>query len=375
MDFGYDQDQEALRDLARKMLSDRATPRRLEEVEAGEERIDRDLWAEMAAAGLLGVCIPEEFGGSGLGLVELSVILEEVGRAVAPVPAWSTLALGALPVAEFGSTAQKESLLPGVVRGDVILSAALQEPGNYDPLSPVTTTATAAEGGWRLDGVKVSVPAAAQATAIIVPARVEGGVGLFLVEPGATGVSLEPTEMTNREIQYTLTLDGVEVAESAELGDLARGREILDWLVQRASAGLCAMQVGVVDRAVRMTAEYTSSREQFERPLAAFQAVSQRAANAYVDAESVKLTTMAAIWKLSEGLDATEEVAVAKFFAAEAAQRAVHAAQHLHGGVGVDLSYPLHRYFIWAKQIELTLGGGTQQLLRLGEILATEAVA
>ncbi|MFY9615930.1 MAG: acyl-CoA dehydrogenase family protein, partial [Candidatus Dormiibacterota bacterium] len=173
MDFGYDQDQEALRDLARKMLSDRATPRRLEEVEAGEERIDRDLWAEMAAAGLLGVCIPEEFGGSGLGLVELSVILEEVGRAVAPVPAWSTLALGALPVAEFGSTAQKESLLPGVVRGDVILSAALQEPGNYDPLSPVTTTATAAEGGWRLDGVKVAVPAAAQATAIIVPARVE----------------------------------------------------------------------------------------------------------------------------------------------------------------------------------------------------------
>jgi alkylation response protein AidB-like acyl-CoA dehydrogenase len=372
MDFSYTPDQESLRSLAREIFTDKVTAQRLEKVESSGDRIDHDLWKDLAAAGLLGVCIPEARGGSGLGITELTIVLEEAGRSVAPVPLYSTLVVGALAIAEFGSEAQRESLLPGVVSGDIILSGALAEPHNPDPMA-LGTTATETDGGWVLNGTKLCVPAADAATVVIVPTRVGQDIALFLVDPHAEGVTLEPVEMTNREVQYTMTLSDVRVPTSASLGEDEDGRKMLHWITQRATVALCAMQSGVVDRAVRMTAEYASTREQFERPLAAFQAVSQRAANAYIDAEAVKLTTMAATWRLSEGLEADEAIAIAKFFAAEAAQRAVHTAQHIHGGVGVDLSYPVHRYFIWAKQLELTLGGGTTQLLRLGAALAGDA--
>jgi alkylation response protein AidB-like acyl-CoA dehydrogenase len=371
MDFSYTADQESLRSLARDIFTDKVTTQRLEQVENTEDRIDHDLWKDLAAAGLLGVCIPEAQGGSGLGITELSIIVEEVGRAVAPVPVYSTLVLGALPIAQYGSEAQREALLPGVASGEIILTGALQEPHNADPMAP-GTTASQSNGDWVLSGTKLCVPAADAATVVLVPTQVGNDIALFLVDPHAEGVTLEPVEMTNREIQYLMTLDNVKVPASAMLGEDENGREMLHWITQRATTALCAMQTGVVDRALRMTAEYATSREQFERPLAAFQAVSQRAANAYIDVEAVKLSAMAATWRLSEGLDADEAIAIAKFFAAEAAQRAVHTAQHIHGGVGVDLSYPLHRYFIWAKQLELTLGGGTEQLLRLGAVLAGE---
>jgi alkylation response protein AidB-like acyl-CoA dehydrogenase len=365
MDFSYSADQEALRGLARQVLGDHATPRRIAEIEASEERIDRELWRALAGSGLLGTCVPEEHGGSGLGIVELCLLLEEVGRAVAPVPVYPTLLLGALPIAEFGTPEQRERHLPGVVSGEVLLTAALAEPRNPDPLAPVTA-ATAAGGGWRLDGVKLGVPAAGAAAAVVVAARTGAGTALFLVDPHGPGVTLERQEATNRELLHLVTLDG------APGEPLSGGSDALPWLVRRATVGLCAMQVGVTERALRMTAEYTSTRQQFGRPLSAFQAVSQRAADAYVDVEGIRLTTLAAVWRLADGQAADASIAVAKFWAAEAGQRVVHAAQHLHGGVGVDVSYPLHRSFTWAKQLELSLGGGTEHLLKLGAMIAAD---
>jgi alkylation response protein AidB-like acyl-CoA dehydrogenase len=360
MDFAYTPEQEELRALAREVLADHATPRRVAEVEASGERVDRALWAALANAGLLGIAVPEEHGGSGLGLVELCILLEEVGRAVAPAPAYPTLLLGALPVAAFGTPEQRVRLLPGVASGEVLLSGALEEPRNLDPLAP-STRATGDGDGWRLDGVKLSVPVAAGAAAVVVSAD----LGLFLLDPRGPGVSLQRQEVTNHEARFLMTLDG---APAERLG----GDGALAWLVRRARLGLCAMQVGVTDRALRMTAEYTSAREQFGRPLSAFQAVSQRAADAYVDVEGIRLTTQAALWRLAAGqeAEADDAIAVAKFWAADAGQRVVHAAQHLHGGVGVDVSYPLHRSFLWAKELELSLGGATQQLLALGEKIA-----
>ena len=372
MDFSYTPEQEALRGLARQVLDDHATVQRLVHVEADPERIDRVLWQALGRAGLLGVCIPEEHGGSGLGLADVCILLEEVGRAVAPVPVLSTLVLGALPVAEFGSAEQKSRLLPGVASGDCVLTAALTEPNTRDLTAP-TTRAVAEDGAWVLDGVKICVPAAAGAAAVLVPASTDAGVGIFLVDPHDPAVRLEPMEITTREIQYRMTLGEVRVLASECLGSVAEGGHILRWLVDRATVALCAMQVGVCEQALRMTAEHTSTRQQFDRPLAAFQAVAQRAADAYIDTEAIRLTTQAATWALSTGEPAHREIAVAKFWAADGGQRVVHAAQHLHGGVGVDLTYPLHRYFVWAKQIELSLGGATDQLLRLGAILAGEA--
>jgi 3-oxocholest-4-en-26-oyl-CoA dehydrogenase beta subunit len=357
MDFAYTPEQDELRALAREVLADHATPRRVAEVEAGDERIDRALWAALANAGLLGIAVPEEHGGTGLGLVELCILLEEVGRAVAPVPVYPALVLGALPVAAFGTPEARARLLPGVASGMTLLSGALEEPRNLDPLAPATRAA-----GGRLHGVKLAVPVASAAAAVVVSAD----AGLFLVDPHGPGVSLERQEVTDHEARYLVTLDG---APAERLG----GPDAVAWLVRRARLALCAMQVGVTDRALRMTAEYTSAREQFGRPLSAFQAVSQRTADAYVDVEGIRLTAQAAMWRLAAGQEAEADgaIAVAKFWAAEAGQRVVHAAQHLHGGVGVDVSYPLHRSFLWAKELELTLGGATQQLQVLGDMIAS----
>src|SRR5215472_10121644 len=178
MDFAYAPEQEELRALAREVLADHATPQRVAEIEASEERIDRALWAAMANAGLLGIAVPEEHGGSGLGMVDLCILLEEVGRAVAPVPVHPALVLGTLPVAAFGTPEQRARLLPGVASGMLLVSGALEEPRNLDPLAPATR-ATADGGVWRLDGVKLGVPVAASAAAVVVSAT----AGLFLVDP------------------------------------------------------------------------------------------------------------------------------------------------------------------------------------------------
>jgi len=175
---------------------------------------------------------------------------------------------------------------------------------------------------------------------------------------------------TSRAPQFRVTLSAAAVSDDDVVGDPGRGAAVIEWLVPRALVGLCALQAGVVEQALHLTAEYTKKREQFGRPIGSFQAVAQRAADMYIDTEAVRLTMWHAAWRLAHGLPAAEEVAVAKFWAADAGQRVVCAAQHLHGGIGVDVDYPLHRYFLWAKEIELTLGGAQVQLVRLGTAMA-----
>jgi 3-oxocholest-4-en-26-oyl-CoA dehydrogenase beta subunit len=374
VDFSLSEEQEATRDLARQILSDRVTHERLKEIEAGGEGFDRDTWAELAKAGLLGIALPEDVGGSGLGFVALCRLLEEVGRTVAPVPVLPTVVLGALPIAQFGTDAQRQRYLPGVVAGDTVLTAALVETGT-DALHP-TTTARPDGDGWRVDGVKTLVPAGLVADRILVPAAAgdDGTIVVLIVDPSASGVTRERQDTTSGIPQARLELDGVHVDAGDVLGDAELGAAIVDWIVERANAAMCSIATGVCEQALKMTAEYTKTREQFDRPIATFQAVGQRAADAYIDTEAVRLTALQAAWRLEEGLPAAAEVAVAKFWAADGGQRVVHAAQHLHGGIGVDRDYPLHRYFLWAKELELTLGGATPQLLKLGGILAAEPV-
>lgn len=369
MDFGFSDEQQALREVARKILETEATPDRLREVEQGEERIDRKLWKTLADAHLLGATLPEAYGGSGYGFFELCVLLEEVGRAVAPVPAWATLACAAAPIARFGSEALQRRWLPPVVAGETILTAALQEPDAADPLVP-STEATREGDAWRLTGTKLCVPAAHVAERVLVPARAADGVGLFLVDPRAAGVALERQLATDRSVQGRLALDGARVAADAVVAAPAAGGAALTWLVERAVAGLCAMQLGVVEKALRITADYAAQRQQFDRPIGSFQAVHTRAADAYIDIESLRLTTWQAAFRLAQEADATEAVAIAKYFAGDAGHGAAYAAMHLHGGIGVDVDYPVHRYYLWSRQIELTLGPASAWLAALGDRLA-----
>ena len=370
MDFALNHEQEQVRDLAQKILSDHVKQERLKVVESGSEWFDRETWNALAQSNLIGIGFSEAHGGGGLSLFEIGLVLEQIGRFVAPIPYLATVVMGGLPVQQFGSDEQKSRLLLPVATGDSVLTAALMEPAGDDAFAPATT-ARKDGSAWRLDGVKTSVPAAHVAERVLVPATMGSGkVGMFLVDPRSKGVELQRQKGTSGERLSLMVMKDVAVDAADVLGDLQNGRAILDWTVERTLAGLCITELGVAAEALRMTAEYTSKREQFGKPVGSFQAVGQRAADAYIDVEAIRMTAYQAIWRLSEGLPATEEVRIAKFWAAEGGHRVTYAAQHLHGGIGVDVDYPLHRYYVWSKQIELTLGSAHPQLVKLGALMA-----
>jgi alkylation response protein AidB-like acyl-CoA dehydrogenase len=373
VDFALSDEQVALRDLAARILTEQLPAERIKEIEGLPEGefFAADTWRELAKADLLGIALPEAHGGGGYGFFELALVLEQVGRAVAPLPVLATLVLGALPLAEFGTPEQQAALLPGVIAGDVILTAALSE--GFDGLPPdVPATEAAADGdGWRISGTKCLVPAGELASHALVPARTGDGTStVFLVDLSSAGIVGQVDRSSNLEPLTTFTFDGVRVGRADVVGAVDGGADVVAWTTDRGIAALCAVQAGVCEAALRLTATYTSERKQFGTPIATFQAVAHRAADAYIDTEAVRLTAYQAAWRLAEGHPAAEQLAIAKFWAAEGAQRVVHAAQHLHGGIGVDADYPVHRTFRWAKHVELSLGGGTTHLRRLGRLLA-----
>ena len=372
MDFTTNEDQQALVGLATRILSERAAPKRLAELEAAGGWYDDALWQQLATAGIVGAALGEDVGGGGLGFTELALLLEQVGTHVAPVPLLETVLYAALPIDVFGTTEQRTRDLPDVSAGRALLTAALVESGRDDPRRPITLARRDGDG-FRLSGLKSCVPFAEQARRILVPASCEDGrVLLALVEPTAPGVTLRAQTATNGQPQAEVELTDVVVAAADVLAGPERGDEALGWLLDRALVGIAATALGVSGRALAMSAAYTTTREQFGRPIATFQAVGHRLADAYVDVEAMRLTTLQAVWLLDAGLPADTEVTVAKWWACEGGHRVAHAAQHVHGGVGVDVEYPLSRYFRWSKQLELTLGAAPAQLLRLGASLAAD---
>jgi 3-oxocholest-4-en-26-oyl-CoA dehydrogenase beta subunit len=363
MDFTFTEEQETISKLARELLERRATPERLTELEAGDTRFDAALWKELAAVDLLGTGLPESLGGSCQsddGFVELGVLLAEVGWSVAPVPAYATLVLGADPIARHGNPEQQQRFLPGVIAGTRILSAGLQEPGRSDPTNP-STKARRDGPNWRLNGAKELVPAAQLADTVLVPATTDDGdAGLFLLPCDAHGVEIRPVATTNHEPHADVFLDGATVSAQDRLDCPITS------LYTRALVGLCAIQLGVAERALKIAAEYTTGREQFGRPIGSFQAVQQRLADAFIDVEAIRWTTWHAAWLIAHGRPADRAARIAKFWAGDAGSRVASTTQHVHGGIGIDVTYPLHRYFLWAKHNELTLGSATAQLAGIG---------
>jgi len=360
MDFSLSEAQAELAGLVRKILAERDTPQRQ--------------WADLAAAGVLGAGLPEPLGGAGLGVLEHCSVLAEIGRAVSQVPYLPSVMLGACAITEFGSANQQRRWAAPAGNGSVVLTAALAEEDSDDLLAP-SARAERAGGRWRLSGLKTAVPAAPRADLMLVPASAADGVMVFLVQPSDEGVTVQPQELTDSTEAGRLVLDDVALDDSRVLGDPGPGARITDWLASRGTVGLCAMQAGVTERALELTAGYARSREQFGRPIGSFQAVAQRLADAYIDVEAVWLTMWQAAWLLAAGQPGDPEVAAAvataKFWAADAGHRVAHTAVHVHGGLGIDMSYPVHRYFTAAKLAEFTLGGATAQLRRLGDLIAT----
>lgn len=370
MDFTLSDEQTAIAELAGRILSEKLPPERLKEIEQGDRWFATDVWAELAKADLLGIALPEADGGGGYGLLELALILERVGEAVAPVPVLPTLVLGALPIAEFGTDAQRAGHLPAVIAGGTVLTAALLEGGSLPPAAP-TVRAEGGDAGWTITGTKTLVPAGDLASTALVPATTgDGEVTVFLVPLDEVGVTREVNRSINLEPLTTLRFDSVAVGADAVLGTVGQGAAIVDWITDRAVAATCALQAGVCEAATRLTGSYSSGRKQFDTPIATFQAVAHRVADAYIDTEAVRLTARQAAWRLAAGEDASEELAIAKWWAATGAHRVVHAAQHVHGGIGMDTDYPVHRTYRWAKHLEFSFGSGADHLRTLGASIA-----
>lgn len=368
MDFNFNDDQNAIRDLANQIFGDRSSDEFLLEFDRNDEVCDDQLWSILAEQGLLGITVPEAAGGIGLGLVELCLVLEEQGRRVAPVPLYSSLVLGGLPIAEYGSEEQQQRLLGALASGEAKFSAAIADVGMT---AAVTSEVAAAGAGdsWTLSGHKAMVPDGKTANYVLVPAiDADGQQSFFIVDTAAAGVTVTPVEVgISGQRAAHLDLDN---APAELLGAAGQGEEILDWLEQRANVGHCALQVGVTEAAMRRTAEYLGERKQFGVPLGSFQALAMRMADSYIDVEAIRSTYWLAMWRLSEGQDARAEVRAAKWWACDAAHRVVCTAQHLHGGMGADIEFPIHRFFLMAKQISYSLGNASNQLEKLGKLLA-----
>ena len=356
MDFTLTESEAAVRDAAAAIFEGHGAVDRLLEVELSLERFDRTLWDELARANLLGIAIPEEHGGNGLGMTEVCLLLEQQGRQVASVPLLPTL-LAAMAVAELGDDRQQAELLPRVASGQSVLSIAVHKAPGAQPASV---------SGGRLTGAKVPVPGASLCDRLLVSATGADGPALWLVDPQGGGVTVTPIETTDRQ-------PAAEVRIEDEPCERLGGASGLRWLLQRYAVALCALSVGVCEEALAMAAEYTSSRLQFGKPLSTFQGVAMRAADAYIDIEAMRVTMLLAAQRLSEVADAGAEVEVAAWWTADAGHRVVHTTQHLHGGMGADTSYPVHRYFLWGKQIELLLGGAGRRLAALAHELVPVA--
>jgi alkylation response protein AidB-like acyl-CoA dehydrogenase len=277
---------------------------------------------------------------------------------------------GVLPLAEFGTAAQQRAWLPRVAAGRARLAAALEDAGSAEG-APPATTARSDGAGSALDGVKRCVPGAGSADLLLVPASDARGIGIYLVEPKAAGVTCEARVTSAGEPLFEVTLSSVRVGADARLGGPdADGAAMLRWLAPRALTAVAALQAGVSERALRITADYVKERVQFGVPIGSFQAVQHREADGFIDLEAMRWTLWQAAWRLDEGLPAERDAAVAKFWAAEGGSRIANASLHLHGGLGSDVDYPIHRHFLWSKALELAGGGASATLASLGRELA-----
>lgn len=370
MDFSFTEEQTQIRELSRQIFAENCDDafqmayRKQQQLD-NTFRYSKETWKLLADSGLLGTAVPESLDGSGFGLIELCQILEEQGRHVAPVPLLPALVYGGLTLAKFGNAAQQQKFLPKLASGQLLLTAAVAEESMAIALR-ASCSAQESSGQWLLNGLRIAVPYAQESAAILVAADTTQGKALFIVEPQA-GLNCEFTNSGNHEPFYSITFKD---AKAELLGTQEQGPDILKFILNNGAIACAATMVGITEESTRRTALYTSERKQFETTIANFQNTTMKMADCYIDIESLRSAYFEALWKLSEGKPCDAEVAVAKYWSSMAGHRVTHTCQHLHGGIGADVEYPLHRYYLWFKQMDLTLGGGTKQLADLGVLLA-----
>ncbi len=371
MDFTISDEVRSAQQLAQQILGDFTSVDKLKVIAKQEERFDADLWQALAQAGLLGLDIGESQGGTELGFYSLATLCEEVGRTVAPIPVIPVLVSAASTLRRFGSNTQKDQWLTGIASGATLITAALGEYNNDDPTRPACTAAKK-EGGYSISGTKICVSLAGSAARILVSANMGEELVVALVDPRAAGVTLNAQIVTTGETQHELVMNKVQVPAADIVAVGGEALAAMEWAQQATRTALAAMALGVCDKMMRITGQYTSEREQFGRAIATFQAVSHRVADCYIDVECLRLVTQQAASLIDQGRPAEDAVLMAKIWCGNVTHRVSQAAQHCHGGTGVDRDYQLFRYCELARQIELTAGSSAQLTGELGQAICAE---
>ncbi|MDT0575376.1 acyl-CoA dehydrogenase family protein [Croceicoccus sp. F390] len=366
MDFAQSEDQKSVVSLAADIFADHCSDEKLQTFARSAAPLDSDLWRVVGEAGLAGIGIAEAAGGNGFGVLETVLLLEQAGRFLAPAPLRQTI--GAAQTLAHAGPAMAD-IVAKAAAGSVILASACEETGGaWQTPSP---TAQRHSNGWMLDGVRTAVEYGSEADFLLVSATIEGeGPALFLVPADHDGVTRAAQQGTDPVPLSLVTLNEVALDADAMIDDGTGPAETLRRHLGRMRVLLCASQLGIVSQALERTARYTSERVQFGRPIGSMQAVQQRCADAFMDVEAIRSTLWRAAWLMDQGVFDEAEIAAAKYWAAHGGHRVTHTAQHLHGGMGADVTYPIHRFFLAAHAVALGLGGAQPMLAQLGSLIA-----
>ncbi|PWJ27063.1 acyl-CoA dehydrogenase [Branchiibius hedensis] len=380
MEFALDDVLRELLMLAREVFADHSDPERLSALASQGSAVDPDLWAALAASGLLGVSLPEQVGGGDLGMVALALVLEEQGAHLAQVPLWSA-AVAARCIAA-GPHELAGAVLPTYVDGGCRIALGLEEAASPDCLLPTTwcepsvgqATVRSVPATHVVTGAKVLIPAGGDAAVLVLTAMTADGPVVLAVDPEGAGVQATMSRTTSCDTAATVDLDRAPAVQVAGPGPAGVPR-----LLAEAQTALAACQTGVARGATRLAADYVSSREQFGRPIGTFQAVQHKVADCHIDVSAQRATCWQAAYALDAADTPTDQTLAHAHVAAWWAQRAgldvVHRVLHLHGGMGVDVDYPAHRYFLRGKENASFFGAQQQSLASLGTLVALGGVS
>jgi len=366
MDFGFSEEQEMLRQSARQFLETECSMTYVRKMMEDDTGYSPEQWKKMAELGWQGLIIPEEYGGSGLDMIDMTVVLEEMGRVVMPGPFFATVILGGLAIDLGGSKAQKKKYLPKIADGSLKATLAqVEESGRWDA-DGIMMPATKTDSGFTLSGTKLFVHDAHNSDLLIVPARTRGkggtkGITLFLVDARSQGVqiSLLKTMDQTRKLCEVSFAD-VQVGKDAVLGKANDGWTLLDRLIDRAKVALCAEMCGGAQRVLEMSVDYAKVREQFGKPIGSFQAIQHKCANMMVQTESAKSATYYAAWAVANNVaEAHLSACMAKAYGSDAYRIVSGEGIQIHGGIGFTWEHDMHLYFKRAKGSEVTFGDAT----------------
>lgn len=366
MDFSYPDTHTEIKALAGKILAEMATVEHLKAQETTGAYLDKAIWQQLIASGIHTAAFPESLDGMGMDYMASALVAECIGQSVASIPYIPCIISTALPLLAHSSDPVVETLLRAVCAGEQLISTALIEPSNENPFAP-SVKVVENNGSWQISGIKHCVPYAKESQQILLFAKNGAQLWAGLVNPHAAGCVLTAQHVTTEEPQYKLAMQHAN-AHAVCHGEAAE--HLLKAVVAMTTVAYCSMAIGIAEKMTRISADYTSQREQFGVPVATFQAVAHRLASCYIDTECLRIMTQQAASDVSQGLFDSDSIAMAKVWCGDVMHRVSQSAQHVHGGTGIDRDYPLFRYCLWAKYLELALGNSRMHLANLADRLA-----